>query len=42
MFPLGRITEPQDIADVALFLAPYLSRYITGQIIIIDGGAMIA
>jgi len=42
MIPLGRIAEPQDIADVALFLASDASRYITGQIIIVDGGAMIA
>lgn len=39
--PLGRIADPEDIADVALFLASDLSRYITGQIIIVDGGAMI-
>jgi len=42
MIPLGRVAEPQDIADVALFLASDASRYITGQIIIVDGGAMIA
>jgi len=42
MIPLGRIAEPQDIADVALFLASDASRYITGQIIVVDGGAMIA
>jgi NAD(P)-dependent dehydrogenase (short-subunit alcohol dehydrogenase family) len=40
--PLGRICEPQEIADVALFLATDASRMITGQIIIVDGGAMIA
>jgi len=39
--PLGRICEPQEIADVALFLASDASRMITGQIIIVDGGAMI-
>lgn len=39
--PLGRICEPQEIADVALFLATDASRMITGQIIIVDGGAMI-
>lgn len=41
MIPLGRVAEPQDIADVALFLASDLSRMITGQIIIVDGGVMI-
>ena len=39
--PLGRICEPQEIADVALFLATDASRMITGQVIIVDGGAMI-
>jgi NAD(P)-dependent dehydrogenase (short-subunit alcohol dehydrogenase family) len=39
--PLGRICEPQEIADVALFLASDASRMITGQIIIVDGGAML-
>ena len=39
--PLGRICEPQEIADVALFLATDASRMITGQIIIVDGGAML-
>lgn len=42
MIPLGRVAEPQDIADVALFLASDKSRMITGQIIIVDGGVMIA
>jgi len=42
MIPLGRVAEPQDIADVALFLASDLSRMITGQVIIVDGGVMIA
>jgi 3-oxoacyl-[acyl-carrier protein] reductase len=39
--PLGRIAEPEDIADVALFLASDKSRMITGQVIIVDGGIMI-
>ena len=39
--PLGRICEPQEIADVALFLATDASRMITGQVIIVDGGVMI-
>jgi len=42
MIPLGRVAEPQDIADVALFLASDASRMITGQTIIVDGGIMVA
>lgn len=36
--PLGRVGSPEDIADVATFLASDLSRFITGQVIVIDGG----
>lgn len=36
--PLGRVGEPADIADLALFLASDLSRYITGEVICISGG----
>lgn len=39
--PLGRIGEPKEIADVAVFLASDASRYITGQIIAVDGGLVI-
>lgn len=39
--PLGRIGEPADIADVALFLASRSARYITGQTITVDGGLLV-
>jgi 3-oxoacyl-[acyl-carrier protein] reductase len=35
---LKRAAEPQDIANVALFLASELSSYVTGQVIRVDGG----
>lgn len=40
--PLQRIGEPEDIAGAALYLASDASRFVTGQSLIVDGGAMIA
>ena len=39
--PLDRIGEPEDIAGVALFLASDASRHMTGQALVVDGGALI-
>jgi 3-oxoacyl-[acyl-carrier protein] reductase len=36
--PMGRVGDPSEIADVALFLASDLSRYVTGQCINVNGG----
>ncbi len=36
--PLHRGGTPEDIADVALFLASDMSAYVTGQVIQVDGG----
>ncbi|MDE2767225.1 MAG: SDR family oxidoreductase, partial [Chloroflexota bacterium] len=36
--PLGRTGRPDDIADVVGFLASDDARYVTGQIIYVDGG----
>ena len=38
--PMGRVGEPEDIADVAVFLASGAARYITGQTIVVDGGLL--
>ena len=39
--PMGRIGEPEDIADVILFLASNGARYMTGQVVVVDGGLLV-
>lgn len=36
--PFGRLGEPEEVADVAMFLASPLARWVTGQTIVVDGG----
>ena len=36
--PLGRLALPQDIADAALFLASAEAKFLTGNIMEVDGG----
>jgi 2-keto-3-deoxy-L-fuconate dehydrogenase len=36
--PLGRLGKPEDVANLALFLASDESSFITGALIVIDGG----
>jgi NAD(P)-dependent dehydrogenase (short-subunit alcohol dehydrogenase family) len=36
--PLGRLGEPADVANAALFLASTESKYITGVVLPVDGG----
>ncbi|TCL70940.1 3-oxoacyl-[acyl-carrier-protein] reductase [Hydrogenispora ethanolica] len=36
--PMNRYGQPDDVANVALFLVSDLARYITGQVIPVDGG----
>ncbi len=37
-YPLGRIGDPQDIANAALFLVSPLSSWMTGQVLSVSGG----
>jgi len=36
--PLARLGSPDDVAKAALFLASGLADYITGQVVVVDGG----
>jgi 3-oxoacyl-[acyl-carrier protein] reductase len=42
MIPAGRFGAPEDVADVVAFLASDASRYITGQVLNVDGGFVTA
>jgi NAD(P)-dependent dehydrogenase (short-subunit alcohol dehydrogenase family) len=38
IIPLARMGQPADIANMVVFLASGKSDYITGQVIVVDGG----
>lgn len=41
MIPMKKMGAPEDIAQTALFLASQGARYITGEVIKVDGGLYI-
>jgi NAD(P)-dependent dehydrogenase (short-subunit alcohol dehydrogenase family) len=36
--PLGRVGQPEDIANAAIFLASDMSSFVTGTLLMVDGG----
>ncbi len=40
--PLGRWAEPEDIAGAAVFLCSPAARFVTGAILPVDGGYLVA
>ncbi|MGO8858267.1 MAG: SDR family NAD(P)-dependent oxidoreductase [Steroidobacteraceae bacterium] len=40
--PMGRIADPKEVAQAVLFFASPASRYITGQLLGVDGGFMVS
>ena len=39
--PMGRVGEPEDVAEVIVFLASDGARYISGQVLVVDGGLLV-
>ncbi|MEX1021500.1 MAG: SDR family NAD(P)-dependent oxidoreductase [Litorilinea sp.] len=39
-YPLGRVGQPEDVAEAALFLASDAARWITGSVLNVDGGLL--
>lgn len=40
--PVGRVGQPEDIANTFLFLAGEEASYVTGQVLLVDGGVSLA
>ena len=42
MIPMGRVSDPAEIAQLVLFLSSDAASFITGQAVVIDGGGFVA
>ncbi|HVC99877.1 MAG TPA: SDR family oxidoreductase [Candidatus Dormibacteraeota bacterium] len=42
MIPVGRMGEPDDIAKVTVFLASSAADYMTGELVVVDGGRLLS
>ncbi|GGG33148.1 3-oxoacyl-ACP reductase [Caldovatus sediminis] len=40
--PFGRLGTPEEVADVVMFLASPLARWVTGQTVVVDGGQLLS
>ena len=40
--PLGRMGDPDDVALAVLFLASEAAEYITGEVLVVDGGYLLS
>jgi len=38
MHPVGRIGEPEDVGNLAVYLASDAAGFMTGQVMVLDGG----
>ena len=39
--PLGRLGQPEDVADCVVFLASDMARYVNGAALLVDGGLFV-